>query len=411
MKQNFTTSLSNPGEKRHKSKDRRKFLPMTLLAFLGPNKGWSRVGFLYLLVAAQILLFSACSNLTMRGYYALHSAEVNQRFSTEYHPVRFRVETGDPARSIGQKLKEAGLIQDDLLFEAYVRSSGVSTHLSAGIFVLSPDMTMSQIVDELLRADASSVTVTIREGWRVEQIAASLAAADVFGDAVDGKSAQAEAYLQIATSGILPEAIDLSKYAFLNSRPPVASLEGFLFPDTYLLPMEGATAVDLITRQLDTFAQRVEPLYQQAVATGTTAYDLYDVLTLASIVEREAVVAEERPTIAGVYLNRLAQGMKLEADPTVQYALGYQPVSGQWWKTPIYLEEYGNVASPYNTYLYDGLPPGPIACPGLGSIQAVLTPAQHNFLFFVAMPDGSGRHVFAQTYDEQLQNVAKYMGQ
>jgi UPF0755 protein len=133
------------------------------------------------------------------------------------------------------------------------------------------------------------------------------------------------------------------------------------------------------------------------------------VLTVASIVEREAVVAEERPAIAGVYLNRLVAGIKLEADPTVQYAMGYQAAADQWWKTPVFLEEYSSVDSPYNTYLYPGLPPGPIASPGLRSIQAVLQPAQHDYLYFVALPDGSGRHVFATTFEEHSANVQRYL--
>ena len=100
--------------------------------------------------------------------------------------------------------------------------------------------------------------------------------------------------------------------------------------------------------------------------------------------------------------------MKLEADPTVQYAMGYQPESGQWWKTPVYLEEYSAVDSPYNTYLYPGLPPGPIASPGLESIRAVLEPEAHDYLYFVALPDESGAHVFARTYEEHLENVRRY---
>ena len=345
----------------------------------------------------------------MRGYLMLHREEVNQRVANDYRPQRFRVENGDPARTIAQNLKDAGLIEDAMLFEAYVRSNEVSTRLAAGSFVLSPDMSIVEIVNELLRADAASVTVTIREGWRVEQVADSLATANVFSDLADGKSPQAEEYRRIATSGFLPPEIDASKYAFLGAKPEGASLEGFLFPDTYLLPSEGATAVDLLTKQLDAFGLRVEPIFQQAQISGTSTNDLYSVVTLASIVEREAVVADERPAIAGVYLNRLAQGMKLEADPTVQYALGYQPASNQWWKTPVFLEEYSGVDSPYNTYLYPGLPPGPIANSGLSSIQAVLQPASHSYLFFVAVGDGSGRHVFAETFEEHEQNVQKYL--
>ena len=117
---------------------------------------------------------------------------------------------------------------------------------------------------------------------------------------------------------------------------------------------------------------------------------------------------EERPAIARVYLNRLAAGMPLQADPTVQYALGYQPATGQWWKTPVFLEEYSSVVSPYNTYLNGGLPPGPIASPGLSSILAVLNPEPNDYLFFVALPDGSGRHVFATTFEEHQENVRRY---
>ena len=168
--------------------------------------------------------------------------------------------------------------------------------------------------------------------------------------------------------------LDPTKYPFLQDRPAGSSLEGFLFPDTYNIPAVGATPADVFERQLDSFAAKVIPAYEEAVANGTTDLDLHSVLTLASIVEREAVIAEERPDIAAVYLNRIANGIALEADPTVQYAMGYQEESGQWWKTPVFLEEYGSVISPYNTYLNAGLPPGPIASPGLSSIQAVLSP-------------------------------------
>jgi UPF0755 protein len=135
---------------------------------------------------------------------------------------------------------------------------------------------------------------------------------------------------------------------------------------------------------------------------------LYTVLTVASIVEREAVIPAERPDIAGVYLNRIAQGIRLEADPTVQYAMGYQEATGQWWKTPVFLEEYSSVISPYNTYLNDGLPPGPIASPGLSSIEAVLHPGQHDYIYFVATADGTGAHVFASTFEEHAENVRRY---
>ncbi len=240
-----------------------------------------------------------------------------------------------------------------------------------------------------------AIRVTIPEGWRLEQTADHLTDAEL----VDGA-----AYRQLAEAGDF----DLNVYPFLATRPAGTSLEGYLFPNTYDLPFDNPQAVDLIRRQLDSFAARVMPLYETAIAEGATDLDLYAVLIIASIVEREAVIAEERPAIAAVYLNRLAVGMRLEADPTVQYAMGYQEAADQWWKTPVTLAEYSNVNSPYNTYLYAGIPPGPIASPGLESIRAVLYPDEHNYIFFVATPDGSGAHVFAETWEEHVANVQRY---
>ena len=152
------------------------------------------------------------------------------------------------------------------------------------------------------------------------------------------------------------------------------------------------------------------PHFEQAVAEGATGLDLSGALALASIVEREAVVSLERPAIAGVMLNRLDAGILLEVDATVQYAMGYQPESGQWWKTPIFLYEYQGVDSPYNTYIHAGIPPGPIASPGEDSFRAVLFPERHGFYFYVATPDGSGAHAFAETFAEHAENVRRYQG-
>jgi UPF0755 protein len=349
---------------------------------------------------------AACGtgNETMlSGYLSTHQAQLKQPVSVDTRAVRFVVQPGTPARIIGQNLVKAGLIADDRLFEAYVRVNGLDQRLAAGTFILAPSMTMVEIVETLQYAEATSVTITIPEGWRREQIADYLVAAGIF----TSTATVAEDYRrQTATSDLT--GLDPSRYPFLQGRPAGVSLEGYLFPDTYKLPTGGATAVDVLQRQLDDFATKVLPVYDKAVADHTTDMALYQVLILASIVEREAVVPAERPLIAGVYLNRLAKGMKLEADPTVQYAMGYQKAAGTWWKTPVSLEEYGAVNSPYNTYLYPGLPPGPIANPGLSSIEAVLIPAKHDYLYFVARPDHSGEHVFAKTFEEQEKNVEQY---
>jgi UPF0755 protein len=357
-----------------------------------------------LVVGLVAIFLAGCGggDRVLQSYLSANEEELAKPASFDNTPVRFVVEPGTPARNIGQNLQTAGLITDDLLFEAYVRVNGLAGALEAGTFVLNPAMTIPEIVAILQQAEAASLTVTIPEGWRLEQVADYLAEAQVFADA-----ATAEAYRQAALTGDLT-GLDVARYPFLQERPAGTSLEGYLFPDTYEVPAEGATHVDMLARQLDNFAARVLPLYEAAVLSGTTTMDLYTALTVASIVEREAVIPAERPDIAAVYLNRLAAGMRLEADPTVQYAMGYQEATGQWWKTPVFLEEYSSVISPYNTYLNDGLPPGPIANPGLSSIQAVLAPGRHDYVYFVATPDGSGAHVFATTFEEHAENVRRY---
>ena len=191
-------------------------------------------------------------------------------------------------------------------------------------------------------------------------------------------------------------------HPLLADRPPGASYEGYLFPDTYRLPLN-ATPEDLISRMLDNMASKLpEDAVARAAAQG---FSFFEILTVASIVEREAVVPAERSTIASVYLNRLNQGMYLQADPTVQYAMGYQTDTGQWWKTPVTLEEYGAVNSPYNTYLNGGLPPGPISNPGAASINATLQPPQTTYLFFMGC-GGDGAHLFADDFATHEANVA-----
>jgi UPF0755 protein len=353
-------------------------------------------------IALALLLLAACSgDRLLSVYLEANRNQLREAVGAAYRPVQFVVEPGTPARAVAERLQAAGLIQDARLFEAYVRLNGIADRLEAGTYTLSPDMTPVEIVEALQHSRAESITVTIPEGWRLEQIADFLDAAGM----LDG-----EEYRRLALSGDF-SSLPSGRFEFLSARPAGASLEGYLFPDTYELPAKGATAADLLGRQLDNFASRVLPLYSKAFAEGKTHLGLPQVLALASIVERESAVPEERPTIAGVYLNRLARDMKLEADPTVQYAMGYQADTGEWWKTSASLEEYGKVDSPYNTYLYPGLPPGPIDSPGLSSIQAVLYPEIHDYLYFVALPDGSGRHVFSKTWEEHLENAKRYWGQ
>lgn len=358
-----------------------------------------------------VLLLAGCggaSRYMLSAYLEDHAAELTVPVDPEGEALSFVVEPGTPAEAIGENLLEAGLIDDELLFEAYVRTNNLATALEAGTFTLSPAMTMVEIVDSLQNAFARGIVVTVREGWRIEQTTDFLTSSNIFGDTQVGLSPQAEIYENIGLSGDLTPLANGADFAFVANRPAGTSLEGYLFPDSFELDKDTPRAADLVARQLEAFRTRVLPLYEEALANGTTTLSLHEVLTVASIVEREAVIPEERPTIAGVYLNRIASGMRLEADPTVQYAMGYQAAEDVWWKTPVTLEEYSGVFSPYNTYLNAGLPPAPIAAPGLSSIQAVLSPELHDYYFFVALADGTGAHVFAETFDEHILNVQRY---
>lgn len=312
----------------------------------------------------------------------LRSVDITTAVSTDPTPQRFVVAPGQSVAEIGNRLQAQGLINDAELFRLYVRLRGLDSTINAGAFTLRPNMNIEEIALALQRSQSNEVQVTIPEGRRREEIADLLQAElGVSADEFRNLTSRASAY----------------SYPFLQGLPADATLEGYLFPDTYRLP-ENPTAQDVVLRMLDNFGEKAGPLLTQAQAAGK---DPRDLVTMASIVEREAVIAAERPTIAGVYFNRLRVGQPLQADPTTQYALGFQPDQGSWWKRGLTLDDlrYSDPGG-YNTYVNAGLPPGPIANPGLSSLQAALQPAESNFFYFVAACNGDGTHQFSVTFEE-----------
>lgn len=322
------------------------------------------------------------------GLYLQSQAQViNTPASDDPSPVPFTVAIGETAVSVANKLYEQNLISDPDVFRRFLSYNGLDASLEAGDYELRRNMTMREIAETLQKANFEEVSVTIPEGWRAEQVAELLTQQKI----MDGT-----AFLAAVRQGV---GVD---HPLLADRPAGASYEGYLFPDTYRLPIK-ATPEDLIRRMVENMASKIPPnALDLAAGQGHT---FFEIITIASIVEREAVVPEERSTIASVYLNRLAQGMYLQADPTVQYAMGYQTDAGVWWKTPVTLEEYSQVNSPYNTYLNPGLPPGPIASPGASSIIATLQPEKTDYIFFMGC-GGEGKHLFANNYETHQQNVA-----
>lgn len=317
--------------------------------------------------------------------------------------IPFQVTKDDSGETVAARLADQDLIRSQLVFTSQLRLAG---NLVPGDYTLERGMSVSEIIDQITehadattasdggtQADATTTTTTeakIIEGWRMEQDAQAYADAGLQGGSAAFMDAAAQDY-----SGSFP---------FLAGRPEGATLEGYLFPATYTVTSDLGPQ-DAIFQMLTTFDQRfTQDMRDRAAAMNLT---IHQVVTIASIVEREVQVPAERPTVAAVYLNRLEAGMTLDADPTVQFVIGTE---ADWW--PV-LEpnqpQSPEAQSPYNTYVNEGLPPGPICSPSYDSIFAVLNPDPVDYLYFVAKNDGSGEHAFATTLDEQTANIDTYL--
>ena len=299
--------------------------------------------------------------------------------------VRFQVELGEPTAQIVNQLRDAGLIRETGLFNSYLTYTGLDTQLQAGTYMLSHTMNAVELAAAFLDPTPETVTLVILPGWRLEEIAAALPSA--------GVNVKPEEFLLAAwdppAGVLLPEGF-----------PTGASLEGYLRPGSFEIDRD-SNVVEVINAMLFTFDSTVSP--GMRAGFERQGLSLHEGLTLASIVQRESVNEEEMPLIASVFLNRLAAGIPLESDPTVQYSLGYDEISGSWWKTPLSSADLA-VGSQYNTYQTIGLPPGPIASSTVIAQEAVAFPETSPYLFFQAACDGSGRHVFALTYEEHIAN-------
>ncbi len=281
----------------------------------------------------------------------------------------FEVPYGTSLRQVGVELHKRGIIRSGLIFEVYVRLNPEKRMVKAGRCQLGPGMNLFQIVKELRRGIPGQIRITIPEGLTAKEIA------NLFS--VKGIANQ-DRFLALLKdtkfiSGIMGEGWKVTP-------------EGYLFPDTYNFSLN-ATEEEIITKMLNRFIEVFD-----AEVGNVTPLQKREILIIASIVEKEAQKASERGIIAGVFYNRLRRGYPLQSCATVLYALGKH-------KERLYYKDL-EVVSPYNTYLYSGLPPGPIASPGLASIKAAASPAKVDYLYFVAKPDGG--HIFSSTYQQHL---------
>jgi UPF0755 protein len=294
----------------------------------------------------------------------------------------FSIQPGESVVSISNRLEEAGLIRSASTFRAYLLWSGLDTIIQTGTYRLSPAQSGFDIAQMLKSTTLTEVTFSVLPGWRMEEIAATLP--------TSGLEITSEAFLAAAASPQFP----------MELVPSGVSTEGFLYPDTYILPRT-TTADQLVSILLQSFQSHMQA--EELAAFARNGLTLYQAVILASIIQREAVVTDEMPTIASVFYNRLAIGMDLQTDPTVQYAIGYNAAQHTWWTNPLSAIDM-QFDSPFNTYLYPGLPPGPISNPGQAALEAVANPAQTTYYYFQARCDKSGLHNFADTFEQHLQN-------
>jgi UPF0755 protein len=294
----------------------------------------------------------------------------------------FTIQPGESVPSIAQRLEQAGLIRNADIFRTYLLWTGADTTIQVGTFRLSPAHSGREIADMLKSTTLTELIFNILPGWRMEEIAASLP--------TSGLDITPEGFLSAASAPADPP----------EFIPAGGTAEGFLSPGEYTLAR--TTTVEQLLALLleETSAKLTLELRSGFVNHGL---NVYQAVTLASIIQREAVVEQEMPMIASVFYNRLAIGMPLQADPTVQYALGYNSPQASWWTNPLSAQDL-QVNSPFNTYIYPGLPPGPISNPALAALQAVASPQQSQYYYFQARCDGSGLHNFAETLEQHQQN-------
>jgi len=330
-------------------------------------------------------------NPIMRARYAVALLQTKEELltSTQWSqvPRKFSIQPDESVEAICWRLENEGFTSSGSLLCTYLIYSGLDRKIQSGTFTLRPELSSVDIAHTITDPEARDIAFYIYPGWRLEEIAESI---DLCGFTFSGEEFLTYAYAP-------PE-----KVRTQLQLPEQASLEGYLYPDEYSLEPH----IDLEST-VEVFLSNFRVNMQSPdVLAGIAEQDLsfHEALTLASIIERETRADEEKATIASVFYNRLAEGMRLQTDPTVQYALGFDETEQTWWKTQL-TEADLQVDSPYNTYLYAGLPPGPIANPGLASLEAVAFPVQTPYFYFRAKCDGSGTHVFSVTFDEHLNNA------
>ena len=315
--------------------------------------------------------------LFLPATYFYYNYALDLANSSDETAIDFTVESGQSVEEIAENLEGGGLIRSAALFRLHTALSKLASGLQAGEYQIPQNLNLKEVAG-LLQHGTFEEKLTFIEGWRREEMANEI-------------------------SNVKTQNSKLTAVGFLRETE---NLEGYLFPDTYFVSKE-TTAEDLVRMMQENFENKLEEK-----EVGVKGFSFEEVVIIASIIEREGAVVEDKPIVAGVLFNRLLEGMALQVDATIQYALGYQPASnppladGRWWKKNLTLGDL-EIDSPYNTYERPGLPPTPICNPGLDSLNAALNPTETDYWYYVS--DSEGRMHFAETIEQHNENVAAYV--
>jgi UPF0755 protein len=313
--------------------------------------------------------------LLLSSYVASHMWRYMHAPSVHTGAVVIDLERGASLRSLATDMQQQGLLQHPDYFRLWARVTGKAKRLQAGEYLFEPGESLATLIDKMVAGKVRQYSLTLIEGWTFREMMQALQAHQVINHTLDSHE---------------PEAV-MAALGHEGEHP-----EGRFYPDTYVLQRD-TTDVAILQRAYNQMASHLDTLWQER-DENLPLKSPYEALVLASIIEKESAVAEERPLIAGVFINRLRKNMRLQTDPTVIYGMG------DAYKGDIRFRDLRK-DTPYNTYTRGGLPPTPIAMPGLGALQAAVHPAETDFLYFVATGDGSGRHIFTRTLEEHEKAV------
>ncbi|MFS1513809.1 endolytic transglycosylase MltG [Chengkuizengella sp. SCS-71B] len=350
------------------------------------RNGWKKVKIIMAIISIIIfLIVGVVAGGVFYGYSSLQPVEAQDE------NIRFIVETGMNSKQIANRLEEEGLIRNQTSFTYYLKFKGEGQRFQAGEYEMKPGITIDDIIQKLNNGETvvDTIQFTIPEGYTLSQIADKLSQEELVNiDVLHELLLQPELFSSQSIKKI-PEDENLKHV-----------LEGYLFPETYEMKADSSEQ-EIIERMLLELDRKLKTLPENwEEQLETQGINFHEMMTIASLIEREVVVDEERKTVAGVIYNRIRDNsIKLEIDATVQYALE-EP------KERLLYEDL-KIESPYNTYFVEGLPPGPIASPSILSIEAALYPEKTSYYYYVTKKDGSQEHLFSETYEGHLQNIKK----